>query len=467
MLLTTKLGQKLAMNPQLSQVITLLQYTTLELKQEISNIIEKNPLLELVEEESDDNEPEEGDWHVAGQSGKSTYTSESLDQLENVANDESLRDYLIKQTLNCHFDEIEQVLAEAIIDAIDDNGYLSMNMAEIVSAIPNNEQVSQENFESVLKAIQQFDPPGIAARDTQECLLLQLEIIEPRTEKHDFAKKIISTNTLDLDQFDLKYLSKVTGLTDKEVNEGLRLIRTLDFHPGMSFSQQQDLIMDPELYIKKVNGKWKVYLSNSILTRLEVNKQYKALIKQNSRDKAYKTVLNQLQEAQLLINGIKRRNDTLLSVATYLVEKQYDFFDVGKSALKPMTMAEVAFDLDFHESTISRVTTGKYIATPQGTLELKYFFPSQIKSTIGDNKSSTAVKILIEQLINKEESGNVYSDDQIAIMLKEQNINISRRTVAKYREEMNIPSSYMRAGMNLVKHALKRQEEEEVDCQPA
>lgn len=469
MLLTTKLSQKLAMNPQLSQVITLLQYTTLELKQEISNILEKNPLIEVVEEDGSESEADAEDlsWHNGSYiSSRNSYSREqpSDDQLENVAIKESLRDYLINQTLNCHFDDTRQLLAEAIIDAIDENGYLSMTLNEILAVIPKDDGVNISLLEQVLKAVQQFDPPGIGARNTQECLSLQIERIETKTDKHIFAQKIVATNALDMERFDLKQLVKITGLAEKEVTEGLKFLKTLDFHPAQYFTSQ-DLVMDPELYVKKVNNKWKAYLSNSILTRLDVNKQYKTLIKQHSRDKSYKSVLSQLQEAQLLINGIKRRNDTLLSVANYIVEIQAGFFDEGKSELKPMTMSEVAAQLDCHESTISRVTTGKYIATPHGILELKYFFPSHIKTTNGDNKSSTAVKLLIEQLINQEDPGNVYSDDQIAVILKEQDIHISRRTVAKYREEMNIPSSYLRAGMNMIRKTINQ--EEEADCLPA
>jgi len=232
----------------------------------------------------------------------------------------------------------------------------------------------------------------------------------------------------------------------------LNVIKSLSFAPGIGFANEISNDLDPEIYVRKMNHIWKAFLSDSILTRIGVNKEYRSLIKGHSRDKSYKTVLNQLNEAQLFINGIKRRNNTLLDVAAYIVKEQQDFFENGKKSLKSLTMHEVATALECHESTISRITTGKYMATPHGVFELKFFFPSHVKTTAGDSMSSIAIKEKIEGIIHAEDPVHPYSDEQIAVILKNENIHISRRTVTKYRESLNIPTSYLRPGMNITRN---------------
>lgn len=452
MMLTAKLNQQLLMSQQLKQAISMLQYTTLELKQQVENIVETNPLVEL----SDESDVQEETWHYTnGPSYKtSQYTENFDDAMDNVASIQTLREYLLSQTLNCQFDRVNQRIAEGIIDAIDDNGYLTMSLEEIRDIIQMNDEVTMPRLEHVLSVIQKFDPTGVAARNTKECLQLQIEAISNKLPKHEYAIKILQTDSLSLDQFNLAKVAKVTKLNEEQLTEGLKVIKTLNFNPGKGFNVENEAKFDPELYVRKIDNQWRVFLSESILTRIEVSKQYKSLIRKNARDKSYKTVLDQLNEAQLLINAIKRRNNTLLEVGEYIVKHQSAFFDDGKSSLKSMNMADVAKAIDCHESTVSRITTGKYIATPYGVYELKYFFPSHVKTAEGSGKSSIAVKSMIEQLIASEDAKNRYSDDQLAALLEDRGIKISRRTVTKYREALGVPSSYVRSNMTMVRQGL-------------
>ncbi len=460
MALTTRLDQRLMMNQKLKQVITFLQFTTQELKQQIKEIIETNPLIEICEETEDSEEAqslEEGEWEINyAHSQKSTsYVDSSHDEyIQNLPEIKTLRSSLLEQTLNCHFDNDEQMIATMIIDAIDDDGLLMMEIDELYEmafAQDVIKDISTEKIMNVLSVIQGFEPLGIAARSIKECLLIQLRFKNDGREEFDWARKMIEVEALSLNTIDFKSLSKSTGLTQQQLTAALNIIKNLDFHPAKSFNDHRNNVSDPELYTRKIGNKWQAFLTDSILTKLDINKHYKSLIKKNSRDKAYKSILNQLQEASYLVSGIKRRNDTLLSVANYIVSAQADFLESGSVGMKSINLAEVAEALGFHESTISRITTGKYISTPHGIFELKYFFPSQVSTESGSTRSSTAVKTLIKEIIDHETPDSTHSDDDIALMLKEKGINISRRTVTKYRESLEIPTSYLRKGVNELK----------------
>jgi RNA polymerase sigma-54 factor len=435
------------MNQQLTQAITLLQYTTIELKQQIINVLESNPLVEL-NEEIDEN-IEDHAIYQTGLTSKNRSISSNIDDdyINNIAARQSLREYLLSQTSNSQFNQIQQRAAEAIIDAIDDSGYLSMSLVEINSLV----EIDLDVLNYVLSVIQTYDPPGVAASNTHESLLIQIEAINNKDINHHYAKEILQRGLLSPEKFDLDHLTKQTNLTHDQIASGLKVINSLNFNPGFNYSSGKDDSADPELYVRKINNKWRVFLTDSVLTRIDVNKEYRSLIKKNSRDKSYKTVLGQLNEAQLFVNGIKRRNETLLAVATYIVEQQSEFFENGSMALKSMNMASVADALEFHESTISRITSGKYIATPHGIYELKYFFPSHVKSMNGDSKSSVAIKSMIKKIIVEEDAERPYSDEDIALVLKKYDIKISRRTVTKYRESMNIQSSYLRPLLSRIK----------------
>lgn len=448
--LTTKLNQRLLMNQKLKQVIKFLQYSTIEIKEQIQELLESNPMVEI-KEESDYSTEHNDDFSTNYTHGvrKSTYSGGGDDDyLLNIASEKTLREFLIEQTLNCHFNSTEQEISEMLIDMIDDDGFITLSDVEILSEI--NSQKSWSNtiemhmVNHVLKFIHTFEPIGIAARSVKECLLTQINIKNDGSDKYRYAIKIIELDVLKMSAVNFKELGRLTNLSHDHLSQALNLINMLDFHPAKSFSTSQNLPNDPEIYVKKTGKKWRAYLVDSILTKVEVNSQYKDIIKHHTRDKAYKTVLNQLQEASFLLNGIKRRNDTLLKVANYIVETQQDFFSTGPVALKSVNLADAADSLEFHESTISRITTGKYMATPYGIFELKYFFPSHIATEAGENKSSISVKVLIKEVIDSETPHASFSDEDISLILKKKGINISRRTVAKYRESMNIPTSYLR-----------------------
>jgi RNA polymerase sigma-54 factor len=456
--LTTKLDQRLLMNQQLKQVITLLQVTTLELKQQVKTWLETNPLLELKEDVNEDDE-DLGEYQYHGKVKKSNNQQDSTDALENVASHESLREHLIKQTLDCQWNERGLSIAEAIIDCIDENGYLTMDVNAIHAAIQEESHAELSEIESILKTIQGFDPPGVGARSTKECLLNQLEQCEHRDEAWVAAKSLLSFDGLNVEQLNLKSMMKVTGLNEADLVSAFSLIKTLHLSPGKIYAGLKETIIEPELIVKKVKGHWEVTLANSFLNRVELNKEYQSLIKKNSRDQSFKTIANQLKEAKVLIGGLKRRNDTLLAVAKYIVDKQGDFFEGGHDGMKPMNLSEVAVALNYHESTISRITTGKYMATPRGLFELKYFFPSQVRTVEGRGRSSIAVKAMIEKIIQEESKTHAYSDDEITNYLTQAGITISRRTVTKYREAMKIPSSYERQNTRWMKESVDKKEE--------
>lgn len=448
--LTTKLDQRLLMNQQLKQVITLLQVTTLELKQQVKTWLESNPLIDVKEEAIDEDEAY-GEYQYHGKVKQTNYQQESTDALENVASVESLRDHLIKQTLDCQWNERGLAIAEAIIDSIDENGYLTLDLETIHATIKDETQAEFSEIQSILKVIQGFDPPGVGARNTRECLLNQLEQCECRDEAWIAAKTLLSVDGLNVEQLNLKSMMKATGLDEVSLVSAFSLIKTLHLSPGKIYTGLKESIIEPELVVKKIKGHWEVILANSFLNRLELNKEYHALIKKNARDQSFKSIANQLKEAKLLIGGLKRRNETLMAVAKYIVEKQGDFFDDGDQCMRPMNLSEVAVALNYHESTISRITTGKYMATPRGLFELKHFFPSQVKTVEGRGRSSIAVKSMIEKIISHESKDHAYSDDEITNFLTQEGITISRRTVTKYREAMNIPSSYERQNTRWMK----------------
>tara|TARA_R110000868_G_scaffold93170_10_gene258005 strand:- start:120 stop:1511 length:1392 start_codon:yes stop_codon:yes gene_type:complete len=458
MLLTTRLDQRLVMNQTLKQVIKFLQYTTLELKQQVKEVLETNPLIDVAED-SPELESEEDDAWLPGAdyTGISRHGQSSAqeDYIQNIAEQPTLRKHLIDQTLNCHFNHHEQQLAEAIIDSIDEDGFLTISVDELIEVLSSDEENDHhydvDQFMKVLNLIQGFDPIGIACISLKESLLNQLHAKSDGSEGYFYAEKIVSVDALGLSPCDVKNITKKTGLTSDQLTIGFNTIKTLDFHPAKSFSNNQQLINDPEVYAKKVNNKWQAYLNESILTRLNINPLYTSMIKTNRKDVKFKTVLTQLQEAKQILSAIERRNTTLMAVANYIVEAQQDFFENGNQDIRSINLAEVADALGFHESTISRITTGKYISTPHGVFELKYFFPSHVTTTVGDNKSSISVKTVIKEIIDSESPQATHSDEAIADILKARGINISRRTVAKYRESMNIPTSYLRVGINQLK----------------
>jgi RNA polymerase sigma-54 factor len=459
MQLTARLDQRLAMSQQLRQAIALLQYNTVDLKQIVQHHLENNPMLELEELESHSIENPVPAMTAANNQDKSSaqdYTAglrhsqrhadySDDNSLENYAVPPSLREHLLEQTLLCHFDEIEQAVAVAIIDALDDCGHLTMTLAEIRSTLSVPATISVALMTKILNKIQAMDPIGVGSHDVRECLLLQLEMISDKSPTWLIAKNILLYCFDNMATYNIKKILKQLGISATDYTAAIALLRELHPHPGLLYTNEREVTIEPELYVKKIKNKWQVFLADSVLTNVKINQQYQRLLKKSKKHQSYEALNKELQEAQWLLKGLQRRNDTLLKVASYLVELQKDFLDQGHMYMKPMNIIDVADALSLHESTISRVTTGKYIAMPRGVFELKFFFPSHLKTQSGVDCSDTAVKAYIRDIIDNESLTHPLSDSDIALLLQEKGIQIARRTVAKYREAMKILSSYQRA----------------------
>ncbi|KII77616.1 RNA polymerase factor sigma-54 [Vibrio renipiscarius] len=478
--LQLKLGQQLAMTPQLQQAIRLLQLSTLDLQQEIQEALDSNPLLE-VEEGSEDlttsdekmrNEDKENSADTSEldqpDSSELIEKSEISSELEidttwddvysantgstGIAVDddipvyqgettESLYDYLTWQLDLTPFSELDRTIALALIDAIDDYGYLTVPLSEILENFDHDE-VELEEIEAVRKRIQQFDPLGVASINLQDCLLLQLATYPEDTPWLNEAKLVLTDHIDQLGNRDYKLIIKETKLKEAELRDVLKLIQQLDPRPGSRISTEHAEYVVPDVSVFKDHGKWVVTINPDSIPRLKVNQQYAALGKGNSSDSQY--IRSNLQEAKWLIKSLESRNETLLKVAKCIVEHQRDFFEYGEEAMKPMVLNDVALDVDMHESTISRVTTQKYMHTPRGIFELKYFFSSHVSTDNGGECSSTAIRALIKKLVAAENSGKPLSDSKIAALLADQGIQVARRTIAKYRESLGIAPSSQR-----------------------
>ncbi|MFM2588744.1 RNA polymerase factor sigma-54 [Vibrio sp. TBV020] len=477
--LQLKLGQQLAMTPQLQQAIRLLQLSTLDLQQEIQEALDSNPLLE-VEENSDEPSSEENSRNEEKEptvevSEPDVKDSSELIEKSEISNDleidttwddvysantgstgialdddmpvyqgettQSLHDYLIWQLDLTPFSETDRTIALALIDAIDDYGYLTVSTQDILESF-DNEEIEIEEIEAVRKRIQQFDPLGVASNNLQDCLLLQLATCPEDTPWLQEAKLVLTNHIDQLGNRDYKLIIKETKLKEAELREVLKLIQQLDPRPGSRIATEHAEYVIPDVSVFKDHGKWVVTINPDSIPRLKVNQQYAALGKGSSPDSQY--IRSNLQEAKWLIKSLESRNETLLKVAKCIVEHQRDFFEYGEEAMKPMVLNDVALAVDMHESTISRVTTQKYMHTPRGIFELKYFFSSHVSTDNGGECSSTAIRALIKKLVAAENSAKPLSDSKIAALLADQGIQVARRTIAKYRESLGIAPSSQR-----------------------
>ncbi|WP_294041537.1 RNA polymerase factor sigma-54 [Thiolapillus sp.] len=470
-----RLGQNLTMTPQLQQAIKLLQLSTLELKQEIQEALESNLMLEVEEERSeepaasDEKLPEtaaetgseelevqsstetipeelpvdanwEDQYDIPVTRSQNSCSEEQTDYLARESHTETLQDYLHWQLNLTPFSEEDRAIATAIIDGISPDGYLHAPLEEIIADM-EDEEVGMEEVLTVLHRIQHFDPPGVAARDPQECLLLQLEQLPADDPIKRKAEKLLR------DHFDLltsgnePRIRKLLRPNAEQVQAVFGLIRSLNPHPGSSISPANTRYVEPDVFVEKKNGRWLVSLNPQAMPRLRVNPEYAALVKRADNSTDNTTLKDHLQEARWFLKSLQGRNQTLLKVATRIVEVQQAFFDQGEEAMKPLILKDVAEAVEMHESTISRITTGKYMHTPKGVLEFKYFFSSHVSTDSGDQASATAIRACIRKIILAENPKKPLSDNKIATMLSEDGFKVARRTVAKYREAMAIPPS--------------------------
>jgi RNA polymerase sigma-54 factor len=394
-----------------------------------------------------DDIPVDSNWDdIYPQSPGSGTAETDFDPNANRGIEETLESHLLWQLNLTPMAASDRVIAAAIIDAIDEDGMLGTTVDDICETLANNVDPSDvppsvDEVLEILRRIQQFDPIGVAARDIRECLLLQLDGLSVETPWLDQARSLVDLHLDLLGSKDFTALVRQTGLTEHELSQVVALIRTLQPRPGAALLAEQSDYEIPDVLVRKENNRWLVELNPETLPKVRLNTTYANLIKEVGAgpDKDY--LKDNLQEAKWFLKSLQTRHDTLLKVATKIVEVQRDFLEYGAEAMKPLILADIAEQVDLHESTISRVTNRKYLATPQGLYELKYFFSSHVGTASGGEVSSTAIRAIIRKVTAEENPRKPLSDNKIAAILAEQNITVARRTVAKYRESMSIPPS--------------------------
>ena len=494
--LQLRVSQHLALTPQLQQSIRLLQLSTLELHQEIEQILADNPMLERTDDPLDNAvrlladgavsvgsstatdrdvpmEPappsaetesfesgelpnaesgnadgaDSSDWSFddVARTSKSSSPDDDDARPQLEAHEVTLREHLLEQVSVTVREPRDRALLELIIDALDDNGYLEESLEEIHARLPEELEIELDELSVALRLLQSFDPAGIGARDASECLALQIRRMEgvPFVTRR-MALNIVENHLTLFAQRDFNKLRKALDCDDEDLREAQAVIRQCNPHPGAAFAGDTSDYVVPDVIVKRTRNGWQVMLNHEVMPRLRVNAMYASILKQNKGEGSLGT---QLQEAKWLIKNMRQRFDTILRVAQAIVERQRNFFSHGAVAMRPLVLREIADTLGLHESTISRVTTQKYMLTPHGMFELKYFFGSHVATEAGGEASSTAIRALIKQLIGAEDPKTPFSDSKIADMLAEQGIVVARRTVAKYREALKIPPVNLRKSL--------------------
>ncbi len=473
-----RLGQSLTMTPQLQQAIRLLQLSTLELQMEVQTVLDSNLMLEreedaatseplanteLQEKESaeantteasgstdtlPDELPVDTNWEDTYDMGATSYSApasnDNRDFLEiQSGRGESLYDHLRWQLDLTTFSDVDQVIAEIIIDAINDDGYLQISVEEIRENLdlPDELEIGDEEICAVLKRIQHFDPVGVAARNPAECLQIQLAQLDPATAWLAEANQLVNEHVGLLGNRDYNQIMRRMKLSETQLQEVLGLVQSLNPRPGSQITSSTPQYVVPDVYVTKRKGKWAVDLNIDAAPKIRINSHYASLVKRadNSKDNSY--LRNHLQEARWFLKSLQSRHETLLKVATCIVERQRNFFEYGDEAMKPLVLRDIAETVEMHESTISRVTTQKYMHTPRGIFEFKYFFSSHVSTDAGGECSATAIRAIIKKLVVAENVTKPLSDSKIAGLLADQGVRVARRTIAKYREAMAIPPS--------------------------
>lgn len=490
------------MTPQLQQAIRLLQLSTLDLQQEIQENLEANPMLEALddllqsevdipaqnsqktadsvdstagattefENPTDDTQLNE-DWNEniptelandsswdesypsatpgSGNSSGGDYDGMAFETPD--SSNDTLTDHLQWQLNLTPMSELDRLIAEPIIDGIDPDGYLRVPIEDILACLDldalnlSAEQLPEaEEVQAVLRRIQHFDPPGVGARDLRECLLIQLDQLPPHPEslqRYRQTRQLVNQHLALLGSRDFKQLLRRMKIKESELLEIIAIIQSLNPRPGSLIDYGDPEYVIPDVTVKKEQGSWTVNLNNGAMPKIRINSGYADLIKRadNSADNVY--LKNHLQEARWFIKSLQSRNETLLKVSCKIVEHQQNFLEYGEEAMKPLVLAEIAEAVEMHESTISRVTTQKFMHTPRGIFELKYFFSSHVSTVTGGECSSIAIRAIIKKLVAAETPTKPLSDSKIAALLEDQGVQVARRTIAKYREALQIPPS--------------------------
>ena len=473
-----KFTQNLALTPQLQQSIRLLQLSSSELNQELETILQENPLLERSDSNQENNDyvsqekPFEFDVQKNADSEQISSTEINLEDFgenasqrweESHAQDDenefvfqeidapTLHEHLMSQLQLMALSERDQTLCMLLVDAINDDGYLEQPIEEMAESLPNELEIDLLELQTALKHIQHLDPPGVGARDLAECLSLQLhslpqEIIQ-NSNAHQLALKLAAHHLPTLASRDFAKLKKLLHCDDNELKAAQHMLIQLNPRPGAGFSKlAEGHFIQHEVIVRKIKGLWIASLNEEAVPKLRINQIYADILKRN-RDSSNQYLNSQMQEAKWMIKNIQQRFSTILRVAQAIVNNQAAFLEHGEVAMKPLVLREIADELGMHESTVSRVTTRKYMLTPRGVYELKYFFGSHVATENGGACSATAIRALIKQMVAEENSKKPLSDNQITEILCKQGIVVARRTIAKYRESLNIPAASQRKSL--------------------
>ncbi|HEY7673920.1 MAG TPA: RNA polymerase factor sigma-54 [Burkholderiales bacterium] len=476
--LQLKLSQHLTLTPQLQQSIRLLQLSTMELNQELEKFLAENPLLEredstaeapavqirangeaaaTVESAPGESAAEsfsgpesvasEMDWFAeAGSGGGTRDDSEDGDFPQVAADAPSLREHLLGQLSLTLLEPRDRNLVAFLIEALDDDGYLTQPLEELLQLVPEELQFEPEELQIALKHLQHFDPTGVGARNCAECLELQLLALPQSTPSRTIALAIVRGHLELLAARDFTRLKKVLQCGDEDLRQAQRLIQSLNPRPGSAFSQSETRYVVPDVVVKKTKNVWVASLNRDAMPKLRINRMY-ADILQGQRGQSGGHLSQQLQEARWLIKNVQQRFETILRVSQAIVDRQRHFFEHGEVAMRPLVLREIADTLSLHESTVSRVTTQKFMFTPRGIFELKYFFGSHVATETGGACSATAIRALIKQLVAAEDVRKPLSDSRISEILGQQGIVVARRTIAKYRESLQIRPVSMRKSL--------------------
>ena len=470
-----KVANSLSLTPQLQQAIRLLQLSSLELEQEIQIQLDSNPLLEKVEEQNSveslnnlqeqerdnkdltkelnadhlpDELPVDTEWEdVYTHQPTSLGAAEFEEREDNRQGHQSLQEHMLEQVNLLHFSLVDKLIAHCIIDSLNEKGFLDGTINEITQSVQHllesmdyEDEVEDDEVLVVLKHIQHLDPVGVGSRNLAECLMVQVESLSEDVPNRNEAILLLKNYEL-LITNELPKLIKQTGLNTDQLKQAIALLKTLKAHPGQEFENKDSDYQIPDVVVMKKNEHWLVQLNPDVMPKLRVNSFYANMIKRADQSDDNQYLRNQMLEAKNFIKSIDERHKTLLKVATCIVEHQRAFFEQGPEAMKPLVLREIAEEVELHESTVSRVTTNKYMLTPRGLFELKYFFSSHVGTSTGGEASSTAIRAKIKKLIAEENVKKPLSDNAIAVLLNAEGIDIARRTVAKYRESLHIPSS--------------------------
>jgi RNA polymerase sigma-54 factor len=490
--LQLRISQHLALTPQLQQSIRLLQLSTLELNQEIEQLLADNPLLERAddpfqgamrlmsdgsmqneaprdassgesatpteapaEEFSADNargdEEAGGEWTGVERIRSSSGEEDEFSAPQLACLEITLREHLLEQLSVTQCGRRDRALVTMLIDALDDDGYLRQELEEIAELVPAELEIEADELRTALSLLQSFDPPGVGGRNAAECLALQLRASNGHADDNAatrlLARAIVADHLDLLAAHDFARLKRNLHCNDEALRAAQALIRSLDPFPGRRFGPEQANYVTPDVLVRKVKGQWRVMLNPDVMPRLHINRAYAQILRGQRGSEHGASLAARLQEARWLIKNVQQRFDTILRVSEAIVERQRNFFTHGEVAMRPLVLREIADTLGLHESTVSRVTTQKYMLTPLGTFELKYFFGSHVATEAGGAASSTAIRALIRQFIGAEDAKKPLSDSKIADMLGEQGIVVARRTIAKYREALRIPPVSLRKSL--------------------